>query len=72
MNGLIRVWKHPFLLDTFLHLADARAAHPHLSRFERVVWCGDLILVRSFLCRVLVPTPLPRARARDTAASCIH
>ncbi len=68
MNGITRVWKHPFHLDTFLHLNDARMAYPHVTRFDRVMWAGDFILVRHMPARQLVTMPQLRATARTAAA----
>lgn len=67
MNGITRVWKHPFHLDTFLHLDDARMAYPHLARFDRVMWAGEFILVRHMPARKLVTMPQLRQTTRATA-----
>jgi hypothetical protein len=72
MNGIARVWKHPFNLDTFVHLDDARMAYPHVAKFDRAMWAGDFVLVRQMPARNLVTMPQLRAHARFSPSSLPH
>ena len=51
-----RRWKHPYHVDTYATLADARAALPGCPKFRRVL-CGNVVKFREgvYDCEIIAP-----------------